>query len=46
MSALQAGLRTADLARGSERTITTDTMGEKIAEYVRAAAAVKASVAS
>jgi 3-isopropylmalate dehydrogenase len=50
MSALGAGLRTADLARGSERaserTISTDAMGGKIAEYVRAAAAVKASVAS
>ncbi|MGC1501788.1 MAG: 3-isopropylmalate dehydrogenase [Terriglobales bacterium] len=46
MSALQAGLRTADLARGSERNISTDAMGERVAEYVRAAAAVKASVAS
>jgi 3-isopropylmalate dehydrogenase len=46
MSALDAGLRTADLACGSERSISTDAMGEKIAEYVRAAAGVKASVAS
>jgi 3-isopropylmalate dehydrogenase len=45
-SALHAGLRTADLARGSERSISTGAMGERVAEYVRAAAAEKASVAS
>jgi len=39
MSALKGGLRTPDLARHGERTVTTDEMGEKIAEFVRLAAA-------
>jgi len=44
-SALAAGLRTADLARGGERAVTTSEMGEKIAELVRSACATHASVA-
>jgi len=39
MSALKGGLRTPDLARGGERTVRTDEMGGKIAEFVRLAAA-------
>lgn len=44
-SALKAGLRTPDLARGSEPTVKTNEMGEKIAEFVRSACAANASVA-
>ena len=44
-SALTAGLRTPDLARGTERTVTTNEMGERIAEFVRSACAANASVA-
>ncbi len=42
MSALDAGLRTADLARGAERAVSTSEMGQKIAEFVGAAAATGA----
>jgi 3-isopropylmalate dehydrogenase len=35
---LKGGMRTPDLARPGERTVTTDEMGEKIAEFVRLAA--------
>jgi 3-isopropylmalate dehydrogenase len=38
ISVVKAGLRTPDLARGGGRTVTTDEMGEKIAEFVRLAA--------
>jgi len=42
MSALKGGLRTPDLARCGERTVRTDEMGGKIAEFVRLAAATHA----
>jgi 3-isopropylmalate dehydrogenase len=42
-SALASGLRTADLARGSESSVTTSEMGMKIAEFVRAGAANSAA---
>lgn len=42
ISILKAGMRTPDLARYGERTVTTDEMGEKIAEFVRLAAATSA----
>jgi 3-isopropylmalate dehydrogenase len=38
MSALKGGFRTRDLARGGERTIKTEQMGDQIAEFVRLAA--------
>ena len=38
LSVLKGGLRTPDLARDGERAVTTDEMGEKIAEFVRLAA--------
>jgi 3-isopropylmalate dehydrogenase len=38
MSALGGGLRTRDLARAGERTVTTEEMGWQIAEFVRQAA--------
>jgi 3-isopropylmalate dehydrogenase len=41
ISALEAGLRTMDLARRDERSISTEQMGEKIAELVRLAASLK-----
>jgi 3-isopropylmalate dehydrogenase len=44
-SALKAGLRTPDLARGAEPTVTTTEMGVRIAEFVRSACAANASVA-
>jgi len=34
MSALNGGLRTADLARAGERAITTEEMGGKVVEWV------------
>ncbi len=43
-SALKAGLRTPDLARGGEPTVTTTEMGKRIAEFVRSACAANASV--
>lgn len=42
LSALTAGLRTADLARGTEPTVSTTEMGRKIAEFVRTTAATSA----
>ena len=42
-AALQAGLRTPDLARGGERTVSTSEMGRKIAEFTRAAAPTRAA---
>jgi 3-isopropylmalate dehydrogenase len=39
ISALKAGLRTADLARGAEKAVSTDAMGTKIVEFVRSSAA-------
>jgi 3-isopropylmalate dehydrogenase len=36
VAALQAGLRTADLARGSEKAVRTEEMGKAIADIVRA----------
>lgn len=36
-SALKGGFRTRDLARGGERTVTTEEMGTQIAEFVHAA---------
>ncbi|MGC2248371.1 MAG: 3-isopropylmalate dehydrogenase [Terriglobales bacterium] len=44
-SALKAGLRTPDLARGEEPTVKTSAMGARIAEFVRSACAANASVA-
>ncbi len=38
VAALEQGLRTPDLARNVQRTVTTDEMGTKIAELVRLAA--------
>ena len=38
ISILKAGFRTPDLARGSERIVPTNEMGEKIEEFVRLAA--------
>ena len=38
ISALKGGLRTRDLARAGERTVTTEAMGAQIAEFVRATA--------
>jgi len=43
-SALQSGLRTADLALAGEKAITTGQMGEKIAGYAREASKTAASV--
>jgi 3-isopropylmalate dehydrogenase len=45
MSVLKGGMRTPDLARDRERTVTTDEMGEKIAEFVRLAANASARAA-
>ena len=45
ISVLKGGLRTPDLARGGEHTVTTDEMGEKIAEFVRLAANADTRVA-
>jgi 3-isopropylmalate dehydrogenase len=45
MSVLKGGMRTPDLARAGERTVTTDDMGEKIAEFVRLAANASAGAA-
>ena len=42
VSALKKGLRTRDLARGTERAITTSEMGKNIAATVRATAAANA----
>jgi 3-isopropylmalate dehydrogenase len=39
ITALKAGLRTADLARGAEKAVSTDAMGTKIVEFVRSSAA-------
>ncbi len=44
-SALKAGLRTPDLARGAESTVKTSEMGARIAEFVRSACAANASIA-
>lgn len=44
ISVLKAGMRTADLAQSSERPVTTEEMGEKIAEFVALAAAADAHV--
>jgi 3-isopropylmalate dehydrogenase len=41
-SALRASLRTADLARGVEPTVSSEEMGQKIAEFVRTTAATSA----
>jgi 3-isopropylmalate dehydrogenase len=38
ISALKGGFRTRDLARGGERTVTTEEMGAQIAEFVHMAA--------
>ena len=38
ISILKAGMRTPDLAQPGERTVTTDAMGSKIAEFVHLAA--------
>jgi len=38
ISVLKAGMRTRDLAQPGERTVTTDAMGSKIAEFVQLAA--------
>jgi 3-isopropylmalate dehydrogenase len=38
VSTLEGGFRTADLARGGERTVSTEDMGHQIAEFVRMAA--------
>jgi 3-isopropylmalate dehydrogenase len=43
IAALQAGWRTSDLARGTERAISTREMGERVAELARVAAATGAS---
>ncbi len=43
MSALKGGFRTRDLARGGERTVTTEEMGAQIAEFVRMAAIANGS---
>lgn len=43
-SALQSGLRTADLALAGEKAVTTEQMGAKIAGYVREASKTAASV--
>ena len=45
-SALETGLRTADLALGGEKSVTTEQMGANIAGYVRDKARTAASVAS
>jgi 3-isopropylmalate dehydrogenase len=45
VSALKEGLRTPDLVRNGERTVTTSEMGEKIAEIVRLAANAPAHAA-
>ena len=45
ISVLKGGLRTPDLARDGERTVTTDEMGDKIAEFVRLAANASAHAA-
>jgi 3-isopropylmalate dehydrogenase len=44
-SALKAGLRTPDLARGGEPTVTTSEMGTRIAKFVGSACAANASIA-
>jgi 3-isopropylmalate dehydrogenase len=38
ISTLMGGLRTRDLARHGERTVSTEEMGAQIAEFVRLAA--------
>jgi 3-isopropylmalate dehydrogenase len=43
MSVLKGGFRTRDLARGVERTVTTEEMGAQIAEFVRLAAMTSGS---
>ncbi|MBI3477087.1 MAG: 3-isopropylmalate dehydrogenase [Acidobacteria bacterium] len=43
MSVLKGGLRTRDLARNGERTVTTEEMGSQIASFVRAAAKTNGS---
>ena len=45
-SALKAGLRTPDLARGGETTVKTSEMGARIAEVVRSACAANTSIAT
>ena len=44
IAVLKGGFRTPDLARGGGPTVTTDEMGEKIAEFVRLAANASAHV--
>ena len=44
IAVLKGGFRTPDLARAGGPTVTTDEMGEKIAEFVRLAANVSAHV--
>jgi 3-isopropylmalate dehydrogenase len=43
MSVLKGGFRTRDLARGGERTVTTEEMGAQITEFVRMAAKTSGS---
>ena len=42
-SALESGLRTRDLARGAQRAVSTDEMGEKVTEFARARAGDRAA---
>ena len=44
-SALKAGLRTPDLARGGETTVKTNEMGARIVDFVRSTCAANTSVA-
>jgi 3-isopropylmalate dehydrogenase len=44
-SALKAGLRTPDLARGGEATVKTSEMGARVMEFLRSACAANTSVA-
>jgi 3-isopropylmalate dehydrogenase len=44
-SALKAGLRTPDLARGGETTVKTSEMGTRIVDFVRSACAANTSIA-
>jgi 3-isopropylmalate dehydrogenase len=44
-SALKAGLRTPDLARGGETTVKTSEMGARIVDFVRSACAANTSIA-
>ncbi len=46
ISTLQGGFRTRDLARGGERTVSTEAMGAQIAEFVRLAAGANGHAAS